>query len=283
MNSKHIIRLLACTAIAVGIGRFTSKINIIRNESAKAALGTSFFESVNIVTPVVSTSIASTKISATTSTTTFSKTKERSVDVVPANNSPSTSSTTTNSTTTTTTTSSTTTTTTSATTTVISTTTYIKETTTAPVATEVFEEYYEEPEVYDYYGYEDEERLWEYSWDDEYYYFNAFTISKQDYILLCNVVAYEYGAYWVPEYDKALVVEVVMNRVWDPCYPDTIYDVITQPNQFEGCWRYANMDEFSYKVTDSVETAVGWYLSYPEDFNQGYIGFWGDGYYNYFR
>ncbi|MBR1384361.1 MAG: cell wall hydrolase [Ruminococcus sp.] len=111
----------------------------------------------------------------------------------------------------------------------------------------------------------------------------AITVSDSDYILLCNVVAYEYGADFVPVYDKALVVEVVMNRVNSSRYPNNIYDVLTQYNQFTGCWNYVNLGTFSYKVTDSVKAAVDLYLSDPTQFDHGYIGFWGDGYWTHFK
>lgn len=112
---------------------------------------------------------------------------------------------------------------------------------------------------------------------------NAITLSEQDYILLCNCVAYEYGADYVSVYDKALVAEVVMNRVNSSVYPDNIYDVITQPYQFTGCQTYADLGTFSSKVSDSVKAAVDLYLSDPSRFDHGYIGFWGDGYANHFK
>lgn len=114
---------------------------------------------------------------------------------------------------------------------------------------------------------------------------HAITISDSDYILLCNVVGHEYGSDWVPIYEKALVVEVVMNRVNSDsgAFPDTIYGVLTQKNQFSGSYAYVNLGTFSYQVTESVKAAVDLYLSDPTQFNHGYLFFTGDGKRNYFR
>ena len=109
------------------------------------------------------------------------------------------------------------------------------------------------------------------------------TVSQSDYILLCNVVGHEYGANWISEYDKALVVEVVMNRVKSPQFPNTIYGVLTQRSQFSGAYTYVNLGTYSRKVTDSVKAAVDLYLSDPSQFNHGYLFFSGDGRRNYFR
>ena len=111
----------------------------------------------------------------------------------------------------------------------------------------------------------------------------AIDITQNEYYMLCNVVAHEYGSDWVSDYDKALVVEVVMNRVKSSLYPDTIYGVLTQPYQFSGAWSYVNLGTYSYQVTESCKRAVDLYLSDPSQFNHGYTSFYGDGYRNYFR
>ena len=101
--------------------------------------------------------------------------------------------------------------------------------------------------------------------------------------MLCNVVAHEYGAYWVPVEEKALIVEVIMNRVNSPLFPDTIYGVLTQKNQFPGLLSLIELGTFSSQVTDSVKEAVDLYLSDPSQFDHGYLFFSGDGKRNYFR
>lgn len=110
----------------------------------------------------------------------------------------------------------------------------------------------------------------------------AISVTDEEYIMLCNVVGHEYGANWISEYDKALVVEVVMNRVNSPKYPNSIYEVLTQPYQFSGMEGYISLGTFSYQVTDSVKAAVDLYLSDPSQFDHGYYSFWGDGSRNHF-
>ena len=111
----------------------------------------------------------------------------------------------------------------------------------------------------------------------------AITVTDREYIMLCNVVGHEYGASWVPESEKALVAEVIMNRVNSPAFPNTIYEVLMQRNQFAGLERLVNMEEMSGYVTDSVKAAVDLYLSDPSQFSHGYLYFNGDGYRNSFR
>ena len=82
---------------------------------------------------------------------------------------------------------------------------------------------------------------------------NALPISDSDFILLCNVVGHEAGSYWISEFEKACVVEVVMNRVKSPLYANSIYGVLTQPGQFSGCYSYVNLGKFSGYVTESVK------------------------------
>ena len=111
---------------------------------------------------------------------------------------------------------------------------------------------------------------------------NELPISESDFILLCNVVGHEAGSYWISEYDKACVVEVVMNRVNSSRFPNTIYGVLTQRNQFSGCGSYVNLGTYSGYVTESVKNAVKLYFNDPSQFSQGYLSFWGDGTGNHF-
>lgn len=107
-------------------------------------------------------------------------------------------------------------------------------------------------------------------------------ISESDFIILCNVVGHEAGSNWISEYDKACVVEVIMNRVYSPLYPNTIMGVISQPYQFAGYQSYVCIGSYSSYVTESVKNAVRLYFSNPEQFSHGYLSFWGDGTRNYF-
>ncbi len=111
---------------------------------------------------------------------------------------------------------------------------------------------------------------------------DSLPITDEEYVLLCNAVAHEAGCNWISTEDKAKVVEVIMNRVSSPKFPNTIYGVITQPYQFSGSSTYANLNTYSSHVTQSVKDAVTLYFMENGSFTQGYIGFWGDGYSNHF-
>lgn len=108
-------------------------------------------------------------------------------------------------------------------------------------------------------------------------------ISESDFVLLCNVVGHEAGSNWISEYDKACVVEVVMNRVNSSLYPNSIIGVLSQPYQFADYQSYAYLGTYSGYVTESVKNAVRLYFSNTEQFSHGYLSFWGDGIRNYFR
>lgn len=114
------------------------------------------------------------------------------------------------------------------------------------------------------------------------YYSTPVYISDSDFILLCNAVAHEAGSDWIDVYSKANVVEVIMNRVNSPLFPDSVYDVLSQPYQFEGSETYTYLSCYSYEVTDSVIEAVNLYFSDPYSFSHGYMYFYGDGYQNHF-
>lgn len=146
---------------------------------------------------------------------------------------------------------------------------FVEETTTT-------EEYYEE----EYYEEETDEEEY-YDEEDEYEY-TQLPITEDERILLCNLVGREYGQDYIPTYEKAKVVAVVMNRVRagsDAGFADTIYGVLTQPYQFSG---YYVSYEYTWQVTDDVIAAVDYYFTYPEEFSSDIYYFYGDGYYNYF-
>jgi len=111
----------------------------------------------------------------------------------------------------------------------------------------------------------------------------AITVTQNEYYMLCNVLAHEYGADWVPVEEKALIIETIMNRVNSPLFPNTIYEVLMQKGQFPGLQKLIELGTFSSQVTDSVKAAVDLYLSDPSQFNHGYLFFSGDGKRAYFR
>lgn len=108
-------------------------------------------------------------------------------------------------------------------------------------------------------------------------------ITEREYIMLCNVVGHEYGADFVPDAEKALVVEVIMNRVNSQQFPNSIYEVLTQQNQFSGIEYYIELPTYSNMVTESVKRAVNLYFAQQWQFQHGYLYFNGDGTRNYFR
>ena len=55
---------------------------------------------------------------------------------------------------------------------------------------------------------------------------------KADRDYLASLIRYEAGSYWLPDEQRELTGMVVLNRVKDSRYPDTIYGVITQPGQY---------------------------------------------------
>lgn len=104
-------------------------------------------------------------------------------------------------------------------------------------------------------------------------------IQECERILLCNLVAREYGSDYVPVAEKAKVVAVVMNRVNSPNFPNTIYEVLTQPDQFSG---YLASDYYTSAVTDSVIESVDYYFNHTSEFSSSIFYFEGDGTWNYF-
>lgn len=102
--------------------------------------------------------------------------------------------------------------------------------------------------------------------------------NESERVLLVNLTAREYGSDWVSTYDKAKVVATVMNRVEADEFPDTIYEVVSQPGQFDG---YLPSDSYTYQVTDDCIAAVDYYFDHPDEFGD-YKYFYGTGYENIF-
>lgn len=185
-------------------------------------------------------------------------------------------------TTTTTTSTTTTTTETSATETTTETTTTEPVVTEPPVESETEPECIPEPVAET----ESSQNEYEYSWssDGEYWYFepSGWVLDNQSYYVLCNCVAHEAGSNWISTYNKALVCEVIFNRLNYWGY-NSVYDVVAAPNQFTGSGGYVYLNTYSGEVNDNVISAVAYYCSYPEIFTEGYMYFTGDGYQNHFR
>ena len=102
-------------------------------------------------------------------------------------------------------------------------------------------------------------------------------LTEDEITLLRKIVSYEYGSDWVPVYEKAKVVNGVMNRVYDSRFPDTIYGVLTQSGQFPGFYVYG-----TYYISDSIISAVDYYFAHPDEFDNS-NSWYADGYgYNVF-
>jgi hypothetical protein len=123
----------------------------------------------------------------------------------------------------------------------------------------------------------------------------AIAVTDYEYIILCNLVAGEYGADWVSTYDKGAVVATVIHRMWEGTRwtngaPATIYNVIAAPYQYDG--KYLS-GSYSSKVTQSCKDAVTYalnnmsayeYYTNPDGTSVYMINsFYGDGTYNWFR
>lgn len=107
-------------------------------------------------------------------------------------------------------------------------------------------------------------------------------ITEEERIYLCNAVGSEYGSDWVSIYDKALVVDTIMTRVynggWTNGLESNVYNVLTAPGQYNP-W-YAE-GYYHDNVTESCIDAVEYYFLHMDEFPH-YTSFWGDGVENHF-
>jgi len=111
----------------------------------------------------------------------------------------------------------------------------------------------------------------------EFWYVEEGLITEAERVWLCNTVAHEYGAYFVPTEEKAKVVATVMNRLWyHDDYPDNIYSILA-PGQYVTCIT----DYYCDRVTDDCIDAVTYYFNHQNEFGD-IISFWGDGEWNHF-
>lgn len=119
-------------------------------------------------------------------------------------------------------------------------------------------------------------------------------VTDYEYVLLCNLVAGEYGSDWVSTYDKGAVVATVIHRMWEGTRwtygaEPTIENVIAAPYQYDG--KYISSD-FAWNVTEDCKKAVTYALNNIEAYDyftnpDGTVvymtnSFYGDGTYNWF-
>lgn len=93
--------------------------------------------------------------------------------------------------------------------------------------------------------------------------------------LLAEITWHEAGSNWISQYNKAKVVAGVMNRVNDPRFPNTVYDVLVAPRQFTGYWPGC------CTPSQACYDAVDYYFAHTNEFNSD-NSWWGDGYQNHF-
>lgn len=125
-----------------------------------------------------------------------------------------------------------------------------------------------------------------YSWyssyaDDAARYHEALNyVSETERIWLCNITANEYGSDYVPVAEKAKVVAVVMNRLYNGYWGNSIQSVLEYPGQFSGYWTQYS---FYWKVTPSCIDAVDYYFAHSNEWQYKDIKYIsGDGRWNYF-
>lgn len=122
----------------------------------------------------------------------------------------------------------------------------------------------------------------------------AIAVTDYEYVILCNLVAGEYGSDWVSTYDKGAVVATVIHRLWEGTrwtggQSASIYNVIAAPYQYDG--KYLS-GSYAWNVTQSCKDAVTYalnnmsaydYYTNPNGTSVYMINsFYGDGTYNWF-
>lgn len=98
--------------------------------------------------------------------------------------------------------------------------------------------------------------------DRERYHAALDYVSEEERIYLINVVTSEYGSDYVPLYEKAKVVAVVMNRLHNGYWGDSISSVLAYPGQFVG---YYLKDGFYGNTTPECIDAVDYYFLHKDD------------------
>lgn len=92
-----------------------------------------------------------------------------------------------------------------------------------------------------------------------------FTLEEQD--LLYKLVSTEMGAAWVPDWTQRAIVSIVLNRVKDKRFPNTIRDVLYQRGQFNP-WSYAFINA---KPTEKIKNNVNYILMNGTNLPEGVV------------
>lgn len=104
---------------------------------------------------------------------------------------------------------------------------------------------------------------------------NGMNISDTDYEMMCYIVQAEVG--YCSEQSKIAVTNVILNRVKDSRFPNTISGVLTQKNQFASISNYYNRTK---KPTDNTKKCVERTLK-GEDNSKGALYFYNPKYCSY--
>lgn len=89
--------------------------------------------------------------------------------------------------------------------------------------------------------------------------YNGLPITEQEFILLGNLISHESGSSWISEYNRACIVNAVMNRVNDSRFPNTIDEVLHQQGQIFDV-PYYEMNYSTLPRTE-IENAIYAYFS----------------------
>lgn len=95
-------------------------------------------------------------------------------------------------------------------------------------------------------------------------------INRQDIYCLSHAVYHEAGA--EPIEGQIAVAHVVLNRVRDSRYPDSVCEVVYQPYQFTGLYR--QNFKFGWYQESAVEAALMAYTGLVEDPTGGAINYY---------
>lgn len=108
-------------------------------------------------------------------------------------------------------------------------------------------------------------------------------ISDSDYILLCKIVASEYGG-MADVYERAKIVASIMNQVKDPRFPNTVEAALDRSCAPWGFNKYAEYFCGNSVHYSSMSDAVDYYFNNPDLFaNWTCNSWWGDGTWNHFH
>ena len=111
------------------------------------------------------------------------------------------------------------------------------------------------------------------------------SFTEHDVILIAKTIYGEAGSDWISYEEKACVAWVILNRVDDPRWPNTVEEVVTAENQFHGYSEYHAITYECYGVAKDV--LIRWSLEkmgycVKRELAPTMTAFYGDGHANHF-